>query len=85
MHVVSGNPVWSGQLRAESLCGKQSTLSVRGEQAVGGREAAIDRVPAEACSVCRNVPLKPDTVRRIEELATCRTRATRTAPVYDCA
>lgn len=33
-----------------------------------GQVIVIDHVPAEVCSVCGNVLLKPEAVRRIEEL-----------------
>jgi len=38
----------------------------------------IDGVPAEVCSVCGDVLLKPETVRRIEALL----RTARTVPLY---
>lgn len=33
-----------------------------------GQVMVIDHVPADICSVCRDVLLRPDTVRRIEAL-----------------
>ena len=45
----------------------------------------IDHVPAEVCSVCGDVLLTPETVRRIEALLSATPRATRTVPMYDFA
>jgi len=42
----------------------------------------IDGVPAEVCSVCGDVLLKPETVRRIEELLRTASRPARTVPLY---
>jgi YgiT-type zinc finger domain-containing protein len=50
-----------------------------------GQVIVIDRVPAEVCSVCGDVLLKPDTVRRIEELLRVATQPVRTVPVYEYA
>jgi YgiT-type zinc finger domain-containing protein len=43
----------------------------------------IDHVPAEVCSVCGDVLLKPETVRRIETLLRTATRPTSTVPLYE--
>ena len=45
----------------------------------------IDNVPAEVCSVCGDVLLKPDTVRRIEALLRTKQRPSRTVPLYEFA
>ncbi len=50
-----------------------------------GEVIVIDHVPAEVCTVCGDVLLKPDTVRRIEALLRVRPRAAKTAPVYEFA
>jgi YgiT-type zinc finger domain-containing protein len=50
-----------------------------------GEVIVIDHVPAEVCTVCGDVLLKPDTVRRIEALLHSRPRAAKTAPVYEFA
>jgi len=50
-----------------------------------GEVIVIDHVPAEVCSVCGDVLLKPETVRRIEELLKAKARPTRTVPVYEYA
>lgn len=50
-----------------------------------GEVIVIDHVPAEVCTVCGDVLLKPETVRRIEALLRSRPRATKTAPVYEFA
>lgn len=45
----------------------------------------IDHVPAEVCSICGDVLLKPKTVRRIEELLLTSPPPTATAPLYEFA
>ncbi|MEW6202579.1 MAG: YgiT-type zinc finger protein [bacterium] len=50
-----------------------------------GQVIVIDHVPAEVCSVCGDVLLKPETVRHIEELLKTETRPTRSVPVYEYA
>jgi YgiT-type zinc finger domain-containing protein len=43
----------------------------------------IDQVPAEVCSVCGDVLLKPETVRRIEKLLQKEVKPKKTVPLYD--
>ena len=50
-----------------------------------GEVIVVDHVPAEVCTVCGDVLLNPDTVRRIEALLQSRPRAAKTAPVYEFA
>lgn len=50
-----------------------------------GHVVVIDGVPAEVCSVCGDVLLKPDTVRRIEAILREAGKPDRTAPVYEYA
>lgn len=50
-----------------------------------GQVIVIDHVPAEVCSVCGDVLLKPETVRHIEELLRTATRPTGTVPLYEYA
>lgn len=50
-----------------------------------GQVIVIDHVPAEVCSVCGDVLLKPETVRRIEQLLRNSTEPTRTIPLYEYA
>ena len=50
-----------------------------------GEVIVIDHVPAEVCSVCGDVLLTPDTVRRIEALLATTPPPVRTAPVYELA
>ena len=50
-----------------------------------GQVVVIDHVPAEICSVCGDVLLKPETVRRIENLLRTATRPTSTVPLYEFA
>lgn len=45
----------------------------------------IDHVPAEVCSVCGDVLLKPETARHIEELLRTAARPTGTVPLYEYA
>jgi YgiT-type zinc finger domain-containing protein len=45
----------------------------------------IDNVPAEVCSVCGDVLLQPETVRRIEKILQTRAQPARTVPLYDYA
>ena len=42
----------------------------------------VDNVPAEVCSECGDVLLKPETVRRIEALLRVASRPTRMVPLY---
>lgn len=50
-----------------------------------GQVVVIDHVPAEICSVCGDVLLKPETVRRIEMLLRTATNPTSTVPLYEYA
>ncbi|MEW6172247.1 MAG: type II toxin-antitoxin system MqsA family antitoxin [Bacillota bacterium] len=50
-----------------------------------GQVVVIDHVPAEVCSVCGDVLLKPETVRRIEALLRTATRPSDTVPLYEYA
>jgi YgiT-type zinc finger domain-containing protein len=50
-----------------------------------GQVIVIDHVPAEVCSVCGDVLLTPETVRRIEKLLRTEAPAARTAPIYEYA
>ena len=47
-----------------------------------GEIVVIDGVPAEVCSLCGDVLLRPETIRRIEHLLGSRTTPTATAPLY---
>jgi len=48
-----------------------------------GQVIVIDHVPAEVCSVCGDVLLKPETVHRIEELLRTAPRPASTVPLYE--
>jgi len=48
-----------------------------------GRLVVIDHVPAEVCSVCGDVLLAPDTIRRIEELLRSQKRPRGTVPLFE--
>ena len=50
-----------------------------------GQVIVIDHVPAEVCSVCGDALLKPETVRRIEELLRTAAQPARTVPLYEYA
>ena len=50
-----------------------------------GEVIVIDHAPAEVCSVCGDVLLTPETVRRIEALLAATPPPVRTAPVYELA
>ena len=50
-----------------------------------GQVIVIDHVPAEVCSVCGDVLLKSETVRRIEALLLTTTRPVVTVPLYEYA
>jgi YgiT-type zinc finger domain-containing protein len=50
-----------------------------------GRVIVIDHVPAEVCSVCGDVLLKAETVRRIETLLQRPTQPVTTLPLYEYA
>ena len=47
-----------------------------------GEIVVIDGVPAEVCSLCGDVLLTPETIRRLERLLDTRPAPTRTAPLY---
>jgi YgiT-type zinc finger domain-containing protein len=48
-----------------------------------GQVIVIDHVPGEVCSVCGDTLLKPETVRRIEELLRKAPRPAKTVPLYE--
>lgn len=50
-----------------------------------GEIVVIEGVPAEVCSVCGDVLLAPETIRRIESLLERRAEPTATAPLYQYA
>lgn len=45
----------------------------------------LDHIPAEVCSVCGDVLLRPETVQQIERLLKALPQPSRTAPVYEFA
>ena len=45
----------------------------------------IDHVPADVCSVCGDVLLRPGTIRRIEALLQEERQPVRTVPLYEFA
>lgn len=48
-----------------------------------GQVVIFDHVPAEVCSVCGDVMLKPETIRRLERLLNQPGTPTVMAPVYE--
>jgi len=50
-----------------------------------GQVLVIDHVPAEVCSVCGDVLLTAETVKRIETLLHSDLPPTRTVPLYEYA
>jgi YgiT-type zinc finger domain-containing protein len=50
-----------------------------------GQVVVIDHVPAEVCSVCGDVLLRPETVRRIEALLRSAAPPASMAPLYEYA
>ena len=50
-----------------------------------GQVKVIDHVPADVCSVCGDVLLRPDTVRKIEALLQNKHQPVSTAPLYEFA
>jgi len=49
------------------------------------RLVVIENVPAEVCSICGDILLAPDTVRRMEEIVREAREPDRMAPVYEYA
>ncbi len=50
-----------------------------------GEIIVIDHVPADVCTVCGDVLLRPETVERIESLLQESTQPAAMAPVYEYA
>jgi YgiT-type zinc finger domain-containing protein len=50
-----------------------------------GRLVVIENVPAEVCSVCGDVLLRPDTIRQVEAILRQTREPDRMAPVYEYA
>jgi YgiT-type zinc finger domain-containing protein len=48
-----------------------------------GQVIVIDHAPAEVCSICGDVLLKPEIVRHIEELLRTTTHPSSTVPLYE--
>jgi YgiT-type zinc finger domain-containing protein len=47
-----------------------------------GQVVVIDDVPAEVCTICGDVLLKPETVAHIEQLLQTRSQPASTVPLY---
>ena len=50
-----------------------------------GNVVVIDHVPAEVCSVCGDVLLAPDTIRRLEKLLETMPTPSKEVPLYEFA
>jgi YgiT-type zinc finger domain-containing protein len=50
-----------------------------------GQVIVVNHVPAEVCSVCGDILLKPETIRHIEQLLGTAARPTATVPLYEYA
>ena len=50
-----------------------------------GQVIVIDNVPAEVCSLCGDILLKPETTRRIEELLRSASAPAKMVPLYEYA
>jgi len=50
-----------------------------------GQVTVIDHVPADVCSACGDVLLRPETVRRIEALLQDERQPVGAVPLYDSA
>ncbi len=50
-----------------------------------GQVIVIDNVPAEVCSICGDILLKPETIRSIEKILRGRSTPTTTAPLFEFA
>lgn len=50
-----------------------------------GQVIVIDHVPAEVCSVCGDVLLKPRTIRQIEKLLQSASQPASMVPLYEFA
>jgi YgiT-type zinc finger domain-containing protein len=69
----------------QGCCGEYEDKEIVHTVRHQGRVIVFDGVPAEVCSVCGDVLLRPETVTRIEGLLRTTREPTRTAPVYDYA
>ena len=50
-----------------------------------GQVMVIDHVPAEVCTVCGDVLLKPETVRRLERMLETPSPPSKSVPLYEYA
>ena len=50
-----------------------------------GQVVVIDHVPAEVCSFCGDVLMRPDTIRRLEEMLSQKDGPTSSVPLYEYA
>ncbi len=65
--------------------GEHETGSVMHAVRHRGQVIVIDHVPADVCSVCGDVLLRAETVRRIEALLEEQNRPAGAAPLYEYA
>ena len=69
----------------EGCPGEYETQSIVHTVRHRGQVVVIDHVPAEVCSICGDVLLAPDTVRRIEALLRESGVPSRSVPLYEFA
>jgi YgiT-type zinc finger domain-containing protein len=50
-----------------------------------GKVVVIDHVPAEVCSICSDVLLGPDTIRKLEEILKSSKEPSDQVPLYEFA
>ena len=88
---MSSVETWATRVWSLQPCPRSARQAVSGlgeEQSIihtvrhRGEIVVIDGVPAEVCSLCGDVLLRPETIRRIERLLASRTTPTATAPLY---
>jgi len=70
---------------AQSCPGEYESREITHTVRHKGRIVVIDHVPAEVCSICGDVLLRPETVRHIEALLRDSTEPSRTVPLYEYA
>lgn len=48
-----------------------------------GQVVVIDHIPAEVCTICGDVLLKPETVQHIEEILEARSKPNEMVPLFE--
>ncbi|MBI3793944.1 MAG: YgiT-type zinc finger protein [Nitrospinae bacterium] len=65
--------------------GEYENLRIVHTERHNGRLVVMENVPAEVCSVCGDILLKPETIRHIEELLSKASQPHKTVPLYEYA